>query len=159
MDMIQKTCCFFGHREIVETEKLKKEVYDTIVNLIVNEKVEVFLFGSKSRFNSLCHTLVSEIKEQFPHIRRIYVRAEYPVISDSYKAYLLKDYEETYYPEKNIGAGKAVYVKRNCEMIDNSKFCVVYCQEMCFPAGRKSGTKIALEYAVKKQKVIFRFPK
>lgn len=143
--MIQNTCCFLGHREIVETEEMKKDLYDTIVELIVNEKVDVFLFGSKSRFNDLCHEIVSRVKVNYPSIKRVYVRAEFPSISDSYKTYLLKDYEETYYPEEVVGAGRAVYVKRNCEMIDNSRFCI--------------GTKIALDYAVKKQKVIYRFPK
>ena len=157
--MIQKTCCFFGHREIIETEELKKEIYDTIAKLIVNEKVEVFLFGSESRFNDLCHEIVSRVKVNYPHIKRVYVRAEFPSISDSYKAYLLKDYEETYYPENITGAGRAVYVERNCEMIDNSRFCIVYCQEEYEPHKRKSGTKKALAYAVKKQRVIYQFPK
>lgn len=157
--MIQNTCCFLGHREIVETEELKKDLYDTIVELIVNEKVDVFLFGSKSRFNDLCHEIVSRVKVNYPSIKRVYVRAEFFSISDTYKAYLLKDYEEPYYPEEVVGAGRAVYVKRNCEMIDNSRFCVVYCQEGYEPGKRKSGTKIALDYAVKKQRVIYRFPK
>ena len=35
-------------------------------------------------------------------------------------------YEHTYYPESVSGAGKAVYVKRNQHMIDESAVCVVY---------------------------------
>ena len=44
----EKTCCFFGHRKINETEELKNRLYEIIENLIVNEKVDTFLFGSKS---------------------------------------------------------------------------------------------------------------
>lgn len=104
--------------------------------------------------NLFHYEIVTKIKEKYPHIKRIYVRAEYPDINDGYKNYLLKNYEETYYPPKIIGAGKAVYVKRNYEIIDNSQYCVVYYNEKNAPNNRKSGTEIALNYAIKKGKVI-----
>ncbi len=157
-NFLKNTCCFFGHREIRESEELKQSLYLIIENLILEEKIDTFLFGSKSRFNSLCHELVTEIKEKYPHIKRIYVRAEYQEIEESYRAYLLKSYEDTYYPEKIVGAGRAVYIERNCDMIDKSGVCVVYCQEDYSPKNRKSGTKIALEYAVKKNKKIIMLP-
>ena len=151
------TCCFFGHRTINETEELKAKLYKTIESLVVNENVDTFLFGSKSRFDSLCLELVTKLKEKYPHIKRIYVRAEFPIISDEYKAYLLKNYEDTYYPENLIGAGKAVYVERNIEMINRSLFCIVYYDESNTPTTRKSGTKIALDYAIKCKKKTFIF--
>ena len=154
--MKTNTCCFFGHREINETDELKAKLVEVIVGLIVKEKVDTFLFGSKSRFNNLCHETVTEIKEKYPHIKRIYARAEYPNISDNYKSYLLESYEDTYYPENIANSGRAVYVKRNYEMIDNSRFCVVYYDTDCEPSTRKSGTKIALEYAIKRSKKIIR---
>lgn len=157
--MKERTCCFIGHRKIEDTLELRTELYDSIERLITEENVDTFLFGSKSRFNDLCHELVTEIKEKYPHIKRIYVRAEYPDIDDGYKAYLLKDYEDTYYPNKIIGAGKATYVERNCEMINNSRFCIVYYNEAHAPTTRKSGTKIALGYAVRHKKDIIKFPR
>ena len=152
--MKEKTCCFFGHRTINETEELKERLSETIEKLIVDEKVDTFLFGSKSRFNDLCLELVTEMKEKHPHIKRIYVRAEYPYISEDYKNYLLENYEDTYYPENIIGSGKAAYVERNYEMIYKSHFCVVYYDEPHSPTTRKSGTKIALDYAIKQDKKI-----
>ena len=68
----EKTCCFFGHRKIDETEELKNNLYEIIENLIVNEKVDTFLFGSKSQFDDLCHKIVTDLKEKYPHIKRIY---------------------------------------------------------------------------------------
>ena len=70
--------------------------------------------------------------------------------------YLLNFYDETYFPENLYDAGKAVYVERNYEMIDKSKYCVSYYNEACIPHKRKSGTKIALDYAVKKNKVVIK---
>ena len=152
------TCCFFGNRTINETEELKGKLYKTIENLIVSDNVDTFLFGSKSRFDSLCLELVTKLKEKYSHIKRIYVRAEFPVISDNYKDYLLESYEDTYYPEKIIGSGRAAYVERNFEMINQSRFCVVYYDESYAPSKRKSGTKIALAYAIKHQKTILLLP-
>ena len=146
---IENTCCFFGHRNINETEELKSKLIEVIKKLIVDEKVDTFLFGSKSRFNSLCLELVTEIKEKYPHIKRVYVRAEYPDINEQYTNYLLESYEGTYYPEKILGSGRAAYVERNYEMIDNSNYCIVYYDENYNPVKRKSGTRLAYEYATK----------
>ena len=152
------TCCFFGHRTINETEELKSKLNEIIEKLIVDKNINTFLFGSKSRFNSLCLELVTAIKEKYPHINRVYVRAEYPYISEHYKNYLLESYEDTYYPENIIGSGKAAYMERNYEMINKSHFCVVYYNEQNAPATRKSGTKIALDYAIKQGKQIIKLP-
>ena len=153
------TCCFFGHRSIIETEELKAQLTETVKKLITDENVDTFLFGSGSSFNSLCLELVTQIKEKHPHIKRIYVRAEFPYITDQYLAYLLKSCDDTYYPEKILGAGRAAYVERNYEMINNSKYCIVYYDEQCAPSTRRSGTKIALDYAVKKDRKIILFPR
>ncbi len=155
--MTNYTCCFLGHRTINETEELRTKLTDTIEKLITDENVDTFLFGSKSEFDRLCLELVSKLKEKYPHIKRIYVRAEFPYISDIYKSYLLTFYDETYYPEKIKNAGRAAYVERNYEMINRSRFCIVYYDELYTPSSRKSGTKIALEYAIKKSKDIIIF--
>ena len=156
--MKTNTCCFFGHRTINETKDLRATLNKTIENLIVSESVDTFLFGSKSRFNSLCLEIVTEMKEKYPHITRIYVRAEFPYISEDYKKYLLESYEHTYYPKHIIDAGRASYIKRNYEMITHSNFCIVYYDEQIANSPYKSGTKIALDYATKLGKCIIRLP-
>ncbi len=156
--MIANTCCFIGHRTIEETNALKEKVYTCVEKMITELHIDTFLFGSKSRFNDLCLEIVTVLKETYPHIQRVYVRAEFPVIDDDYKQYLLERYEDTYYPEKIVGAGKSVYVERNCEMIQNSRFCVVYFDEKQLPKTRKSGTKTALTYARKHGKHIVKLP-
>lgn len=152
------TCCFIGHRTINETEELKQQLRQVIERLIMGEGVHTFLFGSKSRFNDLCLETVTGLKQQYPHIKRIYVRAEYPVIDKAYRSYLLQFYEDTYYPDSAVNAGRAAYVERNQEMIQKSRFCVIYCDEAHTPARRKSGAKLALAYARKQQKTIIQFP-
>ena len=148
------TCCFIGHRAVYETEQLKSQLWEIIEKLIVEKNVDTFLFGSKSRFNSICHHIVTKIKEKYPHIKRVYVRAEYQYIDENYKKYLLQDYEDTYYPENISDSGKLAYIKRNYEMINNSYFCVMYYDEQIAQLYRKSGTEIALDYAIKQGKEI-----
>lgn len=156
--MNKNIACFFGHRTINETEELKSKLTKIIEKLIVDQKVDTFLFGSKSQFDSLCLEIVTKIKEKHPNIKRIYVRAEYPYIDDNYKAFVLKSYDDTYYPEKIINSGRAAYVERNYEMVNKSHFCIVYYDEQNVLTTRKSGTKIALDYALKQKKKILLLP-
>ena len=95
----KNTCCFKGHRETKDTKDLRLRLSSAVENLIKAEKVDTFLFGSKSRFNDICYEIVTKIKEKFPHIKRVYVRAEYPYTDNSYKEYLSERYEYTYYTE------------------------------------------------------------
>ncbi len=82
-------CCFFWHRKIEAVNDLQKQLFVVIEDLINNKNVNVFLFGSKSKFNDLCKSVVKNLKEKYPHIKMIYVRAEFPIISNEYKHYLL----------------------------------------------------------------------
>ena len=84
------TCCFFGHRKIDMDDDLIHNLKKIIDFLITNEKVDTFLFGSKSQFNNLCWEIVTQLKEKYPQLRRIYVRAEFSYIDVDYKKYLLE---------------------------------------------------------------------
>ena len=164
-DLNNKRCCFVGHRKIEITSELEMKVHDEIENLI-NYGVDTFYFGSKSEFNSLCYKMVSKLKEKYPHINRVYVRSEFPDISNDYTEYILKSYENTYYPDKIRNSGRSSYVERNQHMIDLCEYCMVYYIEGYLPPKRrnsrkdltdyqpKSGTQIAYDYAVHKMKTV-----
>ena len=91
-----QSCCFFGHRKINKTEELENKLFDIIENLIINEKIDIFYFDSKSEFDTLCYETVSKFKEKYSYIRRIYLRAEYPHINDDYRMHLLNFYNKVY---------------------------------------------------------------
>ena len=157
----EKACCFFGHRKIDKTPELIDRLTKEIEGLITEKDVGIFYFGSKSQFDDLCHKVVTELKEKYPHIKRVYVRSAYQHIPDWYEDSLLQHYEDTFFPEHIEKAGRAAYVERNQEMINKSDFCVVYYDENYAPPRRrnsrrdltdyqpKSGTKVALDYAIK----------
>ena len=156
--------CFIGHRTLERTEEIISSLKETVLKLI-KEGAIAFLFGSMSDFNSLSWEVVTELKKEYPFIKRIYVRATYPKIEVAYEKHLLEFYEETYYPESILNAGKTVYIQRNYEMINKSKFCIMYFDENYVPTMRnrktelsdhrpKSGTQIAHDFALKKHKMI-----
>ena len=148
-----KACTFIGHRKIEESDGLVKRVEEEIERLIEEEGVELFLFGSKSEFDALCLKTVTRLKGKYPHIKRIYVRAEFPYINESYERYLLERYDSTFFPEKILKAGRYAYVERNALMIDESDFCVFYYKKN-ENYTKKSGTKIAYEYALKRDTTV-----
>ena len=164
-----KTCSFFGHRKIEQTEELKTRLQSTIIHLIESERVAIFLIGSRSEFNSLCHAIVTELKEKYPHIqRRAYTcrhetctlekeRAYWEEIYSHYKSQpvTLLGVEEEIEHKTKYEAGRASYVERNQAMIDNSDFCVFYYNKNYhLPTKTNSGTKIAFEYALRKKKKV-----
>lgn len=156
--------CFIGHRTIQKNEELIFSLRQTIIELI-NKGVDTFLFGSMSEFDDLSWEVVTGIREKYPHIKRVYVRATYQHIDKSYENYLLKSYEETYFPTNIENAGKGSYIERNYEMINRSAYCIFYYnkdyvapitqrQNMITTFERNSGTKIAYDYAIKRNKTI-----
>ena len=161
-----KTCSFFGHRNTKATPELCQNLRKTILHLITEKDVNCFLFGSKSKFDDLCLEIVTELKKDYPNVKRVYVRSQYPNIQKSYMDYLLEFYDETVIAINVENAGKASYVKRNQEMINNSHFCVFYYNESYKPPLKKrcngylsdyqpkSGTAICYQYAIKKKKNI-----
>lgn len=152
-----KSCSFFGHRDTEQTEELKQKVRETVEWLIVEKGVDIFLFGSRSKFDELCLLIVTKLQAKYSYIKRIYVRSQYPYIDKLYKDYLLESYDDTVIPNRVENAGKASYVERNQEMINASDFCIFYYNPDYLPPRRKqskkclnecqpkSGTRIAFE--------------
>ena len=150
--------CFIGHRSIKITNTLITLLENTVENLII-KGVTTFLFGSMSDFDDLSLNIVTKLKQKYPFVKRVYVRSSYQFIDDNYTNYLLKFYDETYFPPEIENAGKYSYVKRNYKMIDNSYYCVFYYNENYIPETKRntsvnSGTKIAYTYAIKKKKEV-----
>ena len=158
--------CFIGHRVVENKEKTILLLKEAVIALI-KQGVTTFLFGEIGEFDRLAWKVVSEVKEEFPFLKRVYVRAAYPYINKDYEKYLHEFYEETYFPAKIKKAGKNAYVARNYEMVDNSTHCVFYYNERYAPpqknaeqgkegfrAKGRGGTKIAYEYAIKRKKNI-----
>lgn len=151
---------FIGHRNVKDEKMLKLKINSMIETLILKENADTFLFGSKSQFNDICYESVTELKLRYPYIRRIYVRSAYEYIDNEYKDYLLSLYEDSIFPKIVREAGRASYIRRNEAMIDMCDVLVVYFMADYEPLenkSRKSGTGLAMKYAVRKGKSIINF--
>ncbi len=146
---------FVGHRKTPESPELKSKIFKTVKELIVNEGANAFYFGSKSVFDGICLDVVTELKEVFPEIKRVYARSMYEEISEQYRNFLLRYYDETFMPDGVAGAGFRAYIKRNNAMIDLCDVLVTYCDpssaEKKWP---RSGTYLAVKYAKQRKKRI-----
>lgn len=113
------------------------------------------MFGRKSVFNDLCYDIVTRLQDNFRDIKRIYIIAEYPKKNKEYISHIKTLFEDCYYYNKNLVSHRLNYIKRNETLIDKSDFCLFYydCNYLV-DKGTKSGTHIAYNYAVKKNKKI-----
>ncbi len=163
-----KSCCFIGHRKVEEGESVAKRVKEVVERLILEEGIDVFCFGSKSQFNDICHEVVTELKNIYPHIIRIAytcrgegcvleknrekLEAAYTYATGKQICFLGVEVEREY--KDKYSAGRAGYIQRNQAMIEDSDYCVLYYREEYFPNGgkTKSGTEIAYKYILQKKK-------
>lgn len=136
------TCCFIGHRKIKKSEVLAEQLR-TAIDGLIRQGVTNFIFGDHSEFDSLCYDVVSELKDHYPHVRRIHYRTDYPDADNYMMQFLLGGYEDSVCPERVASAGRAAYVERNQAMILASDLCVFYYNEDYLPAVRK-GSKCSL---------------
>ena len=172
--------CFIGHRKIENKEEIKQRLFD-VVSILITQGADTFLFGSRSDFDYICWSVVTELREKFFNVKRIKYNAPHEMAftskaeRENFEMLFLKfahkeahytDYEEVIDCEKSFSAGKNAYIMRNQEMIDNSDVCVFYFDENYLPPRRQqakrhvvdyqpqSGTAIAFAYATQKKKKI-----
>ena len=160
-----KACSFFGHRDTPQTEELKEKVREIVERLIIEEGVDTFLFGSRSKFDELCHMVVTELKEKYPHIQRIAYLCKHEsgcldgegkkeqcgikelIGRDVY----VREFEDIKRSSRVNSAGRASYVERNYWMVDDSDFVIMYFKVKSEERLR-SGVRVAYEYAKKRIK-------
>lgn len=175
---MEKVCSFFGHRRIKETEDLVQCLRNKIVELIEQYGVKIFLFGSRSDFDELCHRIVTELRVKYPDLqRRAYTCRSETCILENEREKWEKIYSEVKNREVHLlgveqevehknkwTAGRASYVERNQAMIDDSDYCIFYYNPYYQPPRRKyskrslgdyqpkSGTQLALDYAYQRKR-------
>lgn len=175
-----KVVCFIGHRNAELDDRQVEKLKAIIENLIVNDNAQVFLFGSRSDFDFICHNAVTELKEKYPFIqRRCYTCRHETCTLESEREHWEKLYSEWHKKEVHLlgveeevehktkwTSGKASYVERNQAMINDSDICIFYYDETYKPNERKyskrclttyqpkSGTALAYNYAKQKKKQI-----
>lgn len=178
--MISKTTCIIGHRDVELSNEDLNKLKELFENLIIKNNVKIFLFGSRSNFDFICHKIVTELKAKYSFIqRKCYTCRSETCILESERKYWEELYSNFHKKEIHLlgveeevefknkwTCGKASYVERNQAMINDSDICVFYYNENYQPKNSKyskrsisyckpkSGTKIAFNYAKQKKKKI-----
>ena len=144
---MDKICSFFGHRNVEESQELTALARAEIVKAI-NFGCRTFYFGGFGDWDSLCHKIVTEMKEEYPrlNIKRLFCVTQERYIRKRARYYNLDDYEDFIYLAPSFeGWYKSIYF-RNCAMIDQSDYVIFYAEERA-----DSGAYKAFKHA-KKQK-------
>ena len=113
-------CSFFGHRDVEITDDLIKRTTNEI-EAAINDGCRTFYFGGYSDFDSLCHKIVTSIKEAKPDLalNRVYCVSQEKYLRKKVRYFNKEDYDDVIYLMPSFeGWYKSIYY-RNCAMIDN----------------------------------------
>ena len=115
-----KTCCFFGHREV--THNIREKLKATIEKLITEDNVTEYYVGHQGQFDNMVYSVLKELKAKFPQIRYTVVLAYMP---DEHIIELFG--EDTLFPDGLESVPKRFAIsKRNDWMINQSGYAVCY---------------------------------
>lgn len=128
-----------GHRK-VENENLVKLKFTKFAESWLDKDVE-FLFGNNSQFDDICYDVVSQFENSFL-TTQFYCKS--PDKFRKFDKYVL--------PKSCKNAGRLIYINRNKAMIDACDMVIFYFNENYKPENSNSGTRIAYEYAKRKDK-------
>ena len=115
-----KTCCFFGHREV--THIIRAKLTAIIEKLITENGVTNFYVGHQGQFDNMAYSVLKELKSNYPHIRYSVVLAYMP--DEHFKEVYGED---TLFPDGMESVPKKFAIsRRNDWMIQQSAFAVCY---------------------------------
>ncbi len=151
---MNKICSFTGHRIIptATREAIKDRLHRTLVDLIEEKGVTLFIAGGALGFDTLAALEVLALREKYPEIR---LRLAIPC-DEQTKGW--KDKDVLLYEEIMSRADEVVYTShaytsgcmhtRNRYMVDSSDFCVAYMTKA------SGGTAYTVKYALKNEKEV-----
>ena len=136
------TVTFCGHREILSGEdEIKGKLKIEVEKAIMSGSTE-FLLGGYGKFDLMCAGVVKELKEKYPFIKSVLVKA---YLNAKFDFWL---YDESEYPPiENTVKGFAI-IKRNEYMVDKSDLVIAYVKN------DTGGAATTLKYALKTNKKI-----
>lgn len=146
---IHKICSFFGHRHIEISEDLRIKLKTLLEMLIMEHNYTTFYFGGFGEFDDLCWQIITELKQKYWFIKRVYVCEDFKFVDRPHKrpAWLKEsDYEEFIYLDMDYkGFYKRIYF-RNCEIIKQSDCVIFYVERF-----ENSNAYKALKFAIIKR--------
>lgn len=135
---------FCGHREILNREQVEQWLRQVCSNLI-QQGADEFFIGGYGSFDSMCASVLREMKKAHSHIRLVLVL---PYLNSSV---LTEGYDETVYPPLESVPKRYAVVRRNEWMVRECDVVIAYVIRGF------GGAAQTLEYAQRKKKTIIRY--
>ena len=118
--IMDNCCCGFGHRE--SQVNLKNELLLVIKQLILTDKINIFMTGGMGEFDSQFAAAVRSCKVYNKDIKLILVKPYFSNELNVNKEYYEYYYDDVIIPEELAGSHyKSAITKRNRWMIDQSQ--------------------------------------
>lgn len=116
-----KICSFFGHSDTIITDELKATLNSEFLRLI-SVGFDCFYFGGFGMFDHLCWQLITDLKNTYPQIRRIYCLSNprHTRLSKRPRYLKYEDYEKFIYLNLSFDYWYTRIYYRNCEMINKA---------------------------------------
>ena len=111
-------CTFFGHRDTPDS--IRKALYETLNDLIVNHGADTFYIGSQGNFDRMVISELEKLFSIYPHIKCYIVLAYMPKSNEKYCF-------DTIYPDGLESVPpKFALDKRNRIMLEWSDIVITY---------------------------------
>lgn len=156
--IINKSCCFTGHRKISSDEyKMIVEKLELKIIELIESGIIYFRCGGALGFDTLVAKLIINLKIKYPYIRLILIL---PCVEQTkwwkeedrevYK-YIIDNSDEILYTSKYYFRG--CMFKRNRTLVDGSRFCI------CYLTKNSGGTFYTVNYAKEKGLIVYNIAK
>ncbi len=138
--------CTFVGASSCSVDKLR-DCLESEIRKLIESGVTEFYNGGYGDFDFLALKIVAKLKLEYVNIKSYVVLAYLSEKHIEHLNYIAKNYDaETFYPFEKAVIPRFAILKRNEYMINNSDFVIAH-------AGF-GGSRVALEYAIRKKKKI-----
>lgn len=154
-DLRTRTCCFTGHRDIAEADKIMIETQaEAVIQELYNKGVCFFGVGGAIGFDTMMAELLFRLREEsLPDIKVILV---YPFDgftnrwNEAHKelyTVLLPKYDKVVCVERH--PSRYAFLTRDRHLVNHSAYCVAYCMR------DTGGTAYTMKFAQKQGLIVY----
>ncbi len=146
--MLGKRCCFAGHSELADRDKIYESILKLIEKLITEENALEFRVGHYGDFDSLCAKAVRSLKDKYPHIHLDLIIPYITANIRDLKAYYNENFDSITVAEIPQNTPKRFYISKcNEYMIEMSDFLICYVERSF------GGARYTLDYAKRRKHI------
>ena len=143
--MSEKICSFCGHKDC--DYLMRTQIKDAVIDLIENNNITVFYSGGMGVFDTLCESVVRELKRKY-NIKLCLVVPHFTQRLNKDKKYYAEMYDEIIVPDLGNIHHKREIIARNRWMAERSDML------LCYVVRNTGGAYQMLQYARKMNKAI-----